>query len=218
LIFFLMIRRPPRSTLFPYTTLFRSTQHVSALGRVDLFRKAKEHRDATFSYELYEALDLEDRWTVPKGHRSQPPERPVVIYGGRLQAYVDGLFPAIIHMTTPITFEPSWRALQTLDRDYQFVLQLRHPEEGNKPAQEWILRPGEHRHGYYSPLLWEVEEVVRDRQILRLDPEADFRRGDRYIFLLGVWDPAAEQYLPLEVDGEPAGEFYQLDGDYQLLP
>src|SRR2546421_3607822 len=24
--FFLMIRRPPRSTLFPYTTLFRSTQ------------------------------------------------------------------------------------------------------------------------------------------------------------------------------------------------
>src|SRR2546426_9173305 len=28
--FFLMIRRPPRSTLFPYTTLFRS--HVKKLG------------------------------------------------------------------------------------------------------------------------------------------------------------------------------------------
>src|SRR5438067_9060678 len=27
--FFLMIRRPPRSTLFPYTTLFRSTKLVS---------------------------------------------------------------------------------------------------------------------------------------------------------------------------------------------
>src|SRR5574343_330495 len=26
LVFFLMIRRPPRSTLFPYTTLFRSVQ------------------------------------------------------------------------------------------------------------------------------------------------------------------------------------------------
>src|SRR3989337_3314160 len=25
-VFFLMIRRPPRSTLFPYTTLFRSSQ------------------------------------------------------------------------------------------------------------------------------------------------------------------------------------------------
>src|SRR5205809_8130456 len=31
--FFLMIRRPPRSTLFPYTTLFRSYRaHVDALA------------------------------------------------------------------------------------------------------------------------------------------------------------------------------------------
>src|SRR5258705_9607145 len=28
LFFFLMIRRPPRSTLFPYTTLFRSRGHA----------------------------------------------------------------------------------------------------------------------------------------------------------------------------------------------
>src|SRR5687768_17659734 len=27
IFFFLMIRRPPRSTLFPYTTLFRSSNH-----------------------------------------------------------------------------------------------------------------------------------------------------------------------------------------------
>src|SRR4029434_2931940 len=27
-VFFLMIRRPPRSTLFPYTTLFRSHTHT----------------------------------------------------------------------------------------------------------------------------------------------------------------------------------------------
>src|SRR3712207_8841318 len=32
-VFFLMIRRPPRSTLFPYTTLFRSSQHVAVLDR-----------------------------------------------------------------------------------------------------------------------------------------------------------------------------------------
>src|SRR3712207_8261525 len=31
LIFFLMIRRPPRSTLFPYTTLFRS-HHVAPVA------------------------------------------------------------------------------------------------------------------------------------------------------------------------------------------
>src|SRR3712207_7336191 len=32
LFFFLMIRRPPRSTLFPYTTLFRSLFTVPSLG------------------------------------------------------------------------------------------------------------------------------------------------------------------------------------------
>src|SRR3712207_8246313 len=32
--FFLMIRRPPRSTLFPYTTLFRSERHDEE-GRPD---------------------------------------------------------------------------------------------------------------------------------------------------------------------------------------
>src|SRR3712207_7407850 len=37
--FFLMIRRPPRSTLFPYTTLFRSL-------RVQLF-KCKSHPENT---------------------------------------------------------------------------------------------------------------------------------------------------------------------------
>src|SRR3712207_7436617 len=37
MFFFLMIRRPPRSTLFPYTTLFRSVHaHLTlAGGRVD---------------------------------------------------------------------------------------------------------------------------------------------------------------------------------------
>src|SRR2546430_11541575 len=35
--FFLMIRRPPRSTLFPYTTLFRSQ-----LVRIELRRRAGE--------------------------------------------------------------------------------------------------------------------------------------------------------------------------------
>src|SRR3712207_7798622 len=36
LFFFLMIRRPPRSTLFPYTTLFRS--HDVVIGEVQLER------------------------------------------------------------------------------------------------------------------------------------------------------------------------------------
>src|SRR3712207_7415621 len=34
-IFFLMIRRPPRSTLFPYTTLFRSAAARAAEGAIE---------------------------------------------------------------------------------------------------------------------------------------------------------------------------------------
>src|SRR3712207_9238236 len=33
IVFFLMIRRPPRSTLFPYTTLFRSPRYATRDGR-----------------------------------------------------------------------------------------------------------------------------------------------------------------------------------------
>src|SRR2546430_7269356 len=48
--FFLMIRRPPRSTLFPYTTLFRSDRlavacpgDVLGLHPCDLFLRSEEH-------------------------------------------------------------------------------------------------------------------------------------------------------------------------------
>src|SRR5215208_8153841 len=46
LFFFLMIRRPPRSTLFPYTTLFRSTVLIaSPVAAQDLDARAKAERD-----------------------------------------------------------------------------------------------------------------------------------------------------------------------------
>src|SRR5690625_5654076 len=32
MVFFISIRRPPRATLFPYTTLFRSVGELEALG------------------------------------------------------------------------------------------------------------------------------------------------------------------------------------------
>src|SRR3712207_8840879 len=53
--FFLMIRRPPRSTLFPYTTLFRSLaqqrgDHADAEDRGD-------HRQADLRPDLPDHLD-----------------------------------------------------------------------------------------------------------------------------------------------------------------
>src|ERR1039457_7582279 len=45
LFFFLMIRRPPRSTLFPYTTLFRSVPRRGALNNVSVTGEALAHYD-----------------------------------------------------------------------------------------------------------------------------------------------------------------------------
>src|SRR5216684_8310807 len=43
--FFLMIRRPPRSTLFPYTTLFRSGQPHYLAGRFHRFTLRQKRVD-----------------------------------------------------------------------------------------------------------------------------------------------------------------------------
>src|SRR5256885_9167841 len=58
LFFFLMIRRPPRSTLFPYTTLFRSLRPVQSgaardrrLGRCALFIAESKCRSLARSEE-----------------------------------------------------------------------------------------------------------------------------------------------------------------------
>src|SRR5258706_15768801 len=54
--FFLMIRRPPRSTLFPYTTLFRSRS--LALGRLlDLHRLALFGKLGHLEFVLLPRLD-----------------------------------------------------------------------------------------------------------------------------------------------------------------
>src|ERR1039458_10774965 len=50
-VFFLMIRRPPRSTLFPYTTLFRSLDGglrgvrgaIGVFGSGRMFLRSEEH-------------------------------------------------------------------------------------------------------------------------------------------------------------------------------
>src|SRR3712207_8010779 len=43
--FFLMIRRPPRSTLFPYTTLFRSAAIAGLIGAAVLVLLLQSGRD-----------------------------------------------------------------------------------------------------------------------------------------------------------------------------
>src|SRR3712207_8475711 len=55
-MFFLMIRRPPRSTLFPYTTLFRSKQIIAKIAYNNLPINMKGR-----SFLIRGCIELKDR-------------------------------------------------------------------------------------------------------------------------------------------------------------
>src|SRR2546427_9818891 len=65
IFFFLMIRRPPRSTLFPYTTLFRSDAVVGG--------QHHDHILAPHAVEqpLQEPLEIARMWSRSEEHTSE---------------------------------------------------------------------------------------------------------------------------------------------------
>src|ERR1017187_10895503 len=73
-VFFLMIRRPPRSTLFPYTTLFRSAK-VPGHARGPQDRPRGRHRDRSEEHtsELQSPMYLVCRLLLEKKKNKQKP-------------------------------------------------------------------------------------------------------------------------------------------------
>src|SRR6202022_5079227 len=78
ILFFLMIRRPPRSTLFPYTTLFRSlipsASHRGLLAGFGLYRS--DERSEEHTSELQSHSDLVCRLLLEKNTRYSGRARP----------------------------------------------------------------------------------------------------------------------------------------------
>src|SRR6202034_4939919 len=64
--FFLMIRRPPRSTLFPYTTLFRSDAHHRPADRAHGLRLRARGRSEEHTSELQSQSNLVCRLLLEK--------------------------------------------------------------------------------------------------------------------------------------------------------
>src|SRR3712207_9471757 len=72
--FFLMIRRPPRSTLFPYTTLFRSREdHLQMVGHAEPLHGPEHasHRCA----EAFAAVHREEHDWVRRAQGTEPLDR-----------------------------------------------------------------------------------------------------------------------------------------------
>src|SRR5256885_12485224 len=76
-----MIRRPPRSTLFPYTTLFRSHQHVAAGDERHGERAHRgarpDHRSEEHTSELQSPCNLVCRLLLEKKKKKTSTNRPL---------------------------------------------------------------------------------------------------------------------------------------------
>src|SRR5688572_32521188 len=83
-----MIRRPPRSTLFPYTTLFRSktlaadrSDDIKAGALVRLARvQRKSHRSEEHTSELQSQSNLVCRLLLEKKKNKQPTINKLLIF------------------------------------------------------------------------------------------------------------------------------------------
>src|SRR2546429_5450545 len=69
--FFLMIRRPPRSTLFPYTTLFRSGEDVLLIIEVS---------DSTILSDRNVKIPLYGRAGIPEAWLVNLPKKMIEVY------------------------------------------------------------------------------------------------------------------------------------------
>src|ERR1039457_7558755 len=68
--FFLMIRRPPRSTLFPYTTLFRSPWTRTACRPPSCAPAASNYRSEEHTSELQSPCNLVCRLLLEKKNKN----------------------------------------------------------------------------------------------------------------------------------------------------
>src|SRR5476649_3026925 len=85
IVFFLMIRRPPRSTLFPYTTLFRSLHrrlfgepvlHRLVCAGIPMRARSEEHTSELKSHsDLVCSLLLEKKKYMRSQHTVEPDGR-----------------------------------------------------------------------------------------------------------------------------------------------
>src|SRR3712207_7501613 len=83
-----MIRRPPRSTLFPYTTLFRSMRDLEIRGAGNLLGDEQSGHVAAVGFELYVAM-LDEAVAALAGTAADEAPDPV-----RVDVPIDAYVPA----------------------------------------------------------------------------------------------------------------------------
>src|SRR2546426_8447324 len=100
-----MIRRPPRSTLFPYTTLFRSLPDVQLLGQY-LFNTAVNSRALVRDLATYATGPLGWKRFCILAPRDQYGGGVTPAFAGEKKPLGGGSTPPRTHTTHPKKFSP----------------------------------------------------------------------------------------------------------------
>src|SRR2546425_7812616 len=99
-----MIRRPPRSTLFPYTTLFRSEEEAYQQDR-------RDHRDHDVAKALEETGPIHPGGVEDLvGHRREPREQ----HDGRRSEEHTSELQSLAYLVCRLLLEKKKKAAQTL--------------------------------------------------------------------------------------------------------
>src|ERR1051326_40333 len=121
LFFFLMIRRPPRSTLFPYTTLFRSVlNHSNAIAHAPLRDHGPGHvrsEEHTSELQSHSFISYAVFCLKKKNHRNRGPQEGIFRLLRRQRRP-----PAGRRRDCPRSDRPEWRR-----QDHVFFLMIRRP-------------------------------------------------------------------------------------------
>src|SRR3712207_7841603 len=98
-----MIRRPPRSTLFPYTTLFRSRAQAAAQAPGDLLQDDVAARVAVLVVDALEVVDVggDDR-DRSEEHTSELQSRQYLVCRLLLEKKKNNYYKSTPHLSSPV--------------------------------------------------------------------------------------------------------------------
>ena len=173
--------------------------------KLNIVRKAWWRDDGFFNYVVYE-LHLDLRFEQPEAVTD--PEEPVV-FGGFARYRGHAIGADTFWPGRPVYLQLYWESVAPADDDYMIFVHLR-DHDGNVVAN-WD-GPVTHSHDgrYYSTLLWDPGEFIRDERLLKFSEETLPPVGDDYTLHIGLYNLATGERLPVTIGGEPAGDDLQI--------
>src|SRR2546425_4064936 len=178
-----MIRRPPRSTLFPYTTLFRSTlvalsvEHADPVHRVSIIPRSIGALGHTLQ------LPTQERYLLTKPELE---DRIAVMLGGR--GAEDIVYDGVVSTGAADDLQRSSELARQMVTQYGMSAQLGNLTYGVPSNQRFLATPfADHSRNYSERTAEQIDEEVRrlvDRLYMRVKEilakrQADLERIDR---------------------------------------